>query len=64
VVKKNNLEKIKKILSQKNAEYDIIGNFGGAEIIFEKNSKKIVNLSVDKTRLKWMNSLEELVLHG
>jgi phosphoribosylformylglycinamidine synthase len=64
VVKKNNLEKIKKILSQKNVEYDVIGNFGGAEIIFEKNSKKIVNLSVDKTRLKWMNSLEELVLHG
>jgi phosphoribosylformylglycinamidine synthase len=64
VIKKNNLEKIKNILSQKNVEYDVIGNFGGSEIIFEKKSKKIVNLSVDKTRLKWMNSLEELVLHG
>jgi len=64
VTAKNNLEKIKNILSQKNVEYGVLGNFKGSEIIFEKNSKKIVNLSVDKTRLKWMNSLEELVLHG
>jgi hypothetical protein len=58
------LKKIKSILSQKNVEYNMIGNFGGPEIIFEKNSKKIANLSVDKTRLKWLKSLEELVLHG
>ena len=64
VIKKNNLKKIKSILSKKNVEYSVIGNFGGSEIVFEKNSKKIINLSVDKTRLKWMNSLEELVLHG
>jgi phosphoribosylformylglycinamidine synthase len=64
VTSKNNLEKIKNILSQKNVDYGIIGNFSGSEIIFEKKSKKIANLSVDKTRLKWMNSLEELVLHG
>jgi hypothetical protein len=64
VIKKNNLEKIKNILSQKNVEYGVIGNFSGSEIIFEKNSKNIANLSVDKARLKWMNSLEELVLHG
>jgi len=64
VTKKNNLKKIKNILSQKNVEYGVIGNFGGYEIKFEKNSKIIVNLRVDKTRLKWMNSLEELVLHG
>jgi phosphoribosylformylglycinamidine synthase len=64
VTTKNNLGKIKNILSQKNVDYNIIGNFEGTEIIFEKNAKKIANLSVDKTRLKWMNSLEELVLHG
>jgi phosphoribosylformylglycinamidine synthase len=64
VTTKNNLEKIKNILSERNVDYGIIGNFGGNEIIFEKDSKKISNLSVDKTRLKWMNSLEELVLHG
>lgn len=64
VVEKKNLKKIHNILSKTDVEYNVLGNFGGPNIIFERNSKKIVNLRVDKARLKWINSLEELVLHG
>jgi len=45
-------------------DYDTIGNFGGTKILFKKNSANIANLSVDKTRLNWMSSLEEIVVHG
>jgi phosphoribosylformylglycinamidine synthase subunit PurL len=64
VVSKKNLNQIKKILSKKNVVYDVIGIFGGKDITFEKNSKNIANLSVDKARIKWMSSLKELILHG
>ncbi|HXV65818.1 MAG TPA: phosphoribosylformylglycinamidine synthase subunit PurL [Nitrosopumilaceae archaeon] len=64
VIDKKNLKQIQNILSKKTIKYNIIGRFGGTKIIFEKNGKKIVNLSVDKAQLKWMNSLEDLVLHG
>ena len=64
VIEKKNLNKIKKILTGKKLEYAVIGNFEGSKILFEKNSKNIVNLSVEKTRLNWLNSLEELVIHG
>src|SRR3972149_1606940 len=64
VIAKKNLKKIQNLLSKKKVQYNVIGNFGGSKIIIERNSKKIANLRVDKARLKWMNSLEELVLHG
>jgi phosphoribosylformylglycinamidine synthase subunit PurL len=64
VAEKKNLKKILNILSKKAVKYNVIGAFGGSNIIIERNSKNIVNLRVDKARLKWMNSLEELVLHG
>jgi phosphoribosylformylglycinamidine synthase len=64
VVEKKNLNKIKKLLSEKNLDYDIIGTFGGTRILFKKNSVNIANLSVDKIRLNWMSSLEEIVIHG
>ncbi len=64
VIERKNLNKIKKILTGKKLEYAVIGNFEGSKILIEKNSKNIVNLSVEKTRLNWLNSLEELVIHG
>ncbi len=63
VTEKKNLNKIKKILLEKKLDFATIGDFGGTKISFTKNSANIVNLSVDKARLNWMNSLEELV-HG
>ena len=64
VVEKKNLNKIKKILTGEKIEYAAIGNFGGSNILFKKNSTNLVNLSVQKARLNWLNSLEELVIHG
>ena len=58
-----NTDKTKKILLEKKLEFAVIGDFGGTKISFTKNSANIINLSVDKARLNWMNSLEELV-HG
>jgi phosphoribosylformylglycinamidine synthase len=63
VIEKKNLNKIKKIILGKKLEFAPIGDFGGTKILFKKNSTNIINLSVDKARLNWMNSLEELV-HG
>jgi phosphoribosylformylglycinamidine synthase len=64
VVSKKDLNQVKSILSKKKVSYNLIGIFEGKKIIFEKNSKNIVDLSVDKTRTKWMSSLKETVLHG
>jgi hypothetical protein len=61
---KKNLNKIKKLLSKKNLDYGMIGTFGGTKILFKKNSVNIANLSVEKLRLNWMSSLEEIVVHG
>ena len=63
-VKKKDLNKVKDLLSKKKLAYSAIGNFGGAKIQFKKNSTNVVNLSVDKARRNWFNSLEELVIHG
>jgi len=64
VVEKKNLSKIKKLLSEKNLDYGILGNFGGTKVLFKKNSANIANLFVDKIRLNWMSALEEIVVHG
>jgi len=64
VVEKKNLNKIKKLLSEKNLDYGMIGTFGGTKILYKRNSVNIANLSVEKLRLNWMSSLEEIVVHG
>ena len=64
VLEKKNLTKIIKILSGRKLEFADIGKFEGTKILFKKNSTNLVNLSVDKARLNWLNSLEELVVHG
>ena len=64
VIEEKNVNKIKNILNDKKLDYSILGKFGGSHILFKNKNTKIVNLSVDKARLNWMNSLEELVIHG
>ena len=64
VSNKKNIKVINKILKKNKIIFDEIGKFEGNHIIFEKNSKPIVSLSVDKAKNKWIKSLEELVLHG
>ena len=64
VAEKKNLKKIQKILTEKKVSFDVIGQFGGMKIAFEKDTKNVVSLRVDKTKNKWHNSLREMVLHG
>ena len=63
-IERKNLKKIQSFLERKVITYDIIGKFIGDQIIFQKNSRPIIKLSVDMTRQSWMKSLGELVLHG
>lgn len=64
VSEKKNLKKIQSILSQKEVTNDLIGEFTGDQIIFEKNSENVIQVGVNKAKNLWMQSLEELVLHG
>jgi phosphoribosylformylglycinamidine synthase len=64
VIEEKNLQKIKKVFTENNVSYCMIGNFGGNQIHFKKGSKSIMNLRIDKALSKWEKSLEELVIHG
>jgi len=64
VIERKNLKKIQSFLERKAITYDIIGKFVGDQILFQKNSRPIIKLSVDMARQSWMKSLGELVLHG
>jgi phosphoribosylformylglycinamidine synthase len=64
VVERKNLKQIQSFLERKDIPYSVIGKFVGDQIIFQKNSKNMIKLSVDKAQKSWMKSLEELVLHG
>ncbi|KAG2476993.1 MAG: Phosphoribosylformylglycinamidine synthase subunit PurL [Nitrosopumilales archaeon] len=64
VIERKNLKKIQSFLERKAITYDVIGKFVGDQILFQKNSRPIIKLSVDMARQSWMKSLGELVLHG
>ena len=64
VVEKKVLNKVQSILGKKKISYNLIGEFGGNRIIFQKGSKHIANLSVDKAHETWMSLLKELIVHG
>ncbi len=64
VLERKNLKQIQSFLERKTISFNVIGKFVGDQIIFQKNSKTVIKLSVDKAQKSWMNSLGELVLHG
>lgn len=64
VLEKKNLKTLEDILKKNKISYGIIGAFGSDQIRFNKNSKNIIDLRVDKARKTWINSLRELVVHG
>ncbi len=64
VLEKKYLHKLKEILKKNNISFNLIGEFGGKNISFNKNSKNIIDLRIDKARKTWINSLRELVVHG
>jgi len=64
VLDKNNLAKLEDILKKSKISYGIVGKFGSDQIKFDKGSKNIIDLRVDKARKTWINSLRELVVHG
>ncbi|MBI5859797.1 MAG: phosphoribosylformylglycinamidine synthase subunit PurL, partial [Nitrosarchaeum sp.] len=63
VLEKKNLKKLEAILKKSKASYKMIGVFGGEHIQFNKESKHVIDLRVDKAQKTWFNSLRELV-HG
>ena len=64
VLERKNLKQIQSFLERKTISFNVIGKFVGDQIIFQKDSKTVIKLSVDKAQKSWMNSLRELVLHG
>jgi phosphoribosylformylglycinamidine synthase len=63
VVEKKNLKKLESELTKKKISYGVVGKFGSDQIIFE-DSKRKVNLSVDKAQQAWMKSLGEIISHA
>jgi len=64
VIKRKNLKQIQSFLGRKTIPYYMIGKFIGDQILFQKDTKTIIKLSVDKAQKSWMRSLGDLVLHG
>ena len=64
VVDNETLTNTEKLLKNQNISFAIIGKFGGDQIQFNRNEKRIVDLRVDKAQKTWLNSLGELVTRG
>ena len=64
VVPSKNFKNVTKILSAKKVAFGIIGSFTSDQIVFETKSRRVIELRVDKAQKTWLNSLEELILHG
>ena len=64
VISPKQQKKVESILKQMQISYGLLGKFSGGNILFKEKSKKLVLVSVDKARQKWLNSLEALVTHG
>ncbi|MDH3192430.1 MAG: AIR synthase related protein, partial [Nitrosopumilus sp.] len=64
VLKQDNLKKLNAFLKKNKVSFNQIGKFDGRQIRFNKNSKNIIDLRVDKAQKTWINSLRELVVHG
>ncbi|MBB46845.1 MAG: phosphoribosylformylglycinamidine synthase II [Thaumarchaeota archaeon] len=64
VIGKNNLEKIKSLLSNNNCSFSELGMFSGDQIIFKSNSESILELRVDKAENNYLNSLGKIIQNG
>jgi phosphoribosylformylglycinamidine synthase subunit PurL len=64
VIDENHMKKLENILKKNKVSYANIGKFGGDKIQFNNKKKSIIDLRVDKAHKTWINSLEDLVLHG
>lgn len=61
---KKNLKKLEDLLKKNKVSFKVIGQFGGDKIQFVHETKSVIDLRVDKAQKTWLNSLEDLVLHG
>ncbi len=61
---KKNLKKLEDLLKKNKVSFKVIGQFGGTKIQFVHDTKSVIDLRVDKAQKTWLNSLEDLVLHG
>ena len=63
-IENKNLSKLEETMKKHNVSYSLIGEFTGNSICFTRDSKPIIDLSVDKAQKTWYNSLKEMVLHA
>jgi phosphoribosylformylglycinamidine synthase len=63
-IENKNLPKLEETMKKHNVSYSLIGEFTGNSICFTRDSKPIIDLSVDKAQNTWYNSLREMVLHA
>lgn len=61
---KTNVDKLENTLKKHKVSYGLIGKFEGDRIMFKSKDDQVIDLRVDKTQKTWLNSLEELVIHG
>ncbi len=64
VLDKKNLKPLENLLQKNKVSYNTIGRFEGNRIQFNVRKKSLIDLSVDKALKVWMNSLENLIIHG
>ena len=64
VIKKSDLDSTKNILSENKCSFSELGIFTGDQIIFESDSKPILELRVDKAENNYLNSLGKIIQNG
>jgi phosphoribosylformylglycinamidine synthase len=64
VLEQQHLQKFEMFLKKSGSSYNVIGKFGGKKIQFIKEKSQVVDLRVDKAQKTWLNSLQELIIHG
>jgi phosphoribosylformylglycinamidine synthase len=64
VIEKSNLDSVKNILSVNNCSFSELGIFSSDQIIFESNSKPVLELIVDKAENNYLNSLGKIIQNG
>ncbi len=64
VIEKNNLDSVKTMLTMNACSFSELGIFTSDQIIFESNSKPLLELRVDKAENNYLNSLGKIIQNG
>ena len=61
---KNNIKKVKQILTKKKNPFGVLGSFTGDQISIKHKSKNLVKVNVDTAQRKYFNTLKEILDNG